>query len=194
MPEKTAASEARARKREALSEAAKDDAVERDLRRKLDNAQSVIRDKNVEIATLTRDISEKETEIAALRDRAESEASQAEADSEANAEDELLLPQDSDIKHPLRLIEFPRNFDQRLNVLPRPIVAAALVALGRMASGEPAAFADNKRLKACPSVTRSRFGHYRLLFRLHPSTIEVLDLIPRGDLERRVKVLATQYD
>lgn len=91
-------------------------------------------------------------------------------------------------------IEFPRNFDQRLNALPKPIGAAALVALGRMASGEPASFADNKRLKACPSVTRSRFGHYHLLFRLRPSTIEVLDLIPRGDLERRVKVLASQYD
>ena len=37
-------------------------------------------------------------------------------------------------------------------------------------------------------------NHYRLLFRLRPSTIEVLDLIPCGELERKVKVLATQYD
>jgi hypothetical protein len=51
------------------------------------------------------------------------------------------------------------------------------------------------RLKACPSVTRQRIGiDHRLLFRLLPDRIQVLDLIPRSDLERKVKILATQYD
>ena len=67
--------------------------------------------------------------------------------------------------------------------------------LARMAGGEPAAYVGAVRLRACPSVRRHRIGSdHRLLFRLLPDRIQVLDLIPRGDLERKVKVLATQYD
>jgi hypothetical protein len=179
---------------ERTAKAIKDDAVERELKRQLQNVQSDLRDRNQEVAALRRDVSAKETELAGMRGRPGSDAAQAEADSEATAEDDLLLSQDSDVHHRLRLIEFPRNFEQRLNAVPRNIGAAALAALGRIAGGEPAAFVDTKRLKACPSVTRLRLGHYRLLFRLRPSTIEVLDLIPRGELDRKVKVLGTQYD
>ena len=46
----------------------------------------------------------------------------------------------------------------------------------------------------CPSVRRHRITGHRLLFRLLPDRIQVLDLIPRGELERKIKVLAGQYD
>ncbi|HEY2382800.1 MAG TPA: addiction module protein [Terriglobia bacterium] len=46
-------------------------------------------------------------------------AKEAETDSDARAEEELLLPQESETHQPLRLIEFSRNFEQRLNVVPR---------------------------------------------------------------------------
>jgi len=64
-----------------------------------------------------------------------------------------------------------------------------------LAGGEPAAFVGAKRLKLCPSVTRQRVAKsYRLLFRLLPGRIQVLDLIPRNELERKVKILATQFN
>jgi hypothetical protein len=135
------------------------------------------------------------SELDALRKQSENAARDMPTDSDTRAEEELLLPQESDIHQPLRIIEFPRNFEQRLTAFPRNIARAALATLGRLAGGEPAAFVGAVRLKACPSVTRQRVGgDYRLLFRLLPDRIQVIDLIPRNELERRVRILASQYD
>jgi hypothetical protein len=61
--------------------------------------------------------------------------------------------------------------------------------LGRLAGGDPAAFNGAKRI-GLPTVVSQRIGiDYRLLFRLLPDRIEVIDLIPRQDLERRIKTL-----
>jgi hypothetical protein len=46
------------------------------------------------------------------------------------------------------------------------------------------------RLKACPDILRWRVGiGFRLLVRLLPDRVQVVDLIPRQDLERRIKTL-----
>ncbi len=77
---------------------------------------------------------------------------------------------------------------------PRHVARSAMTMLGRLASGEPAAFVGAVRLKACPSVMRHRIGiDWRLLFRLLPDRVDAVDLIPRQDLERRIKTLVTQY-
>ena len=76
---------------------------------------------------------------------------------------------------------------------PRHVARSAMTMLGRLASGEPAAFVGAVRLKACPSVMRHRIGiDWRLLFRLLPDRVDAVDLIPRQDLERRIKTLVTQ--
>ena len=55
----------------------------------------------------------------------------------------------------------------------------------------PAAFVGAVRLKSTPSVTRARIGSdFRSLFRLLPDRVQVVDLIPRQDLERRIKSLS----
>ena len=65
---------------------------------------------------------------------------------------------------------------------------------GRSCGGQSAAFVGALRLKACAGVMRHRTGlDWRLLFRRLPDRIEAVDLIPRQDLERRVKTLVTQY-
>jgi mRNA-degrading endonuclease RelE of RelBE toxin-antitoxin system len=62
--------------------------------------------------------------------------------------------------------------------------------IGRIAGGELAAFAGSKRLKTAPGIYRQRIsGDYRLLFRLHSDRLEILDLIHRRDLERKIKTL-----
>jgi len=49
---------------------------------------------------------------------------------------------------------------------------------------------DLKRLKSAPTVVRQRVGiDFRLLFRLLPDRIQVIDLIPRQDLERKIKTI-----
>ena len=62
--------------------------------------------------------------------------------------------------------------------------------LGGIAAGEPDAFIGVKRLRISPDVLRQRLGDYRLLFRLGPEQVEVIDLVPRQDFERRIKILA----
>jgi hypothetical protein len=62
--------------------------------------------------------------------------------------------------------------------------------IGRLAAGEPAAFVGALRLKVMPNVMRQRIGSdYRLLFRLHSDRLQVIDLINRKDLDRRLKTL-----
>lgn len=92
--------------------------------------------------------------------------------------------------HPVRLAEFPKNFLQTLSAFPRHVARAVVIMIGRLAAGEPAAFVGALRLKATPKVMRQRIGiHYRLLFRLWPERLEVIDLINRKDLDRRLKTL-----
>ena len=46
------------------------------------------------------------------------------------------------------------------------------------------------RRKACPAILRRRVGiDFRLLFRLLPDRLQVVDLIPRQDLERQIKTV-----
>ena len=62
--------------------------------------------------------------------------------------------------------------------------------LGRLAGGDPAAFVGAVRLRVCPAVMRHRIGiDWRLLFRILPDRIDAVDLIPRQDLERRIRTL-----
>lgn len=65
-----------------------------------------------------------------------------------------------------------------------------MVLPGRLAAGEAAAFAGVVRLKDCPATLRGRVGiDHRLLFRLLPDRVQVVDLINRRDLESRTKAL-----
>ncbi|HEV7405836.1 MAG TPA: hypothetical protein VGO11_23025 [Chthoniobacteraceae bacterium] len=60
----------------------------------------------------------------------------------------------------------------------------------RLAGGEPAAFAGVVHLRACVGMLRQRIGsEHRLLFRLLPDRVQVIDLINRRDLDRRIKSL-----
>jgi hypothetical protein len=77
-----------------------------------------------------------------------------------------------------------------LTALPPHVSRAAQVLLGRLAAGEPSAFVGIVALRARPDTLRLRVGHdHRLIFRLHPAALEVVDLINRRDLDRCVKGL-----
>ena len=89
----------------------------------------------------------------------------------------------------MRLAEYPKGFYKRFHI------SATRRASGghhdwSAGGGEPAAFVGALRLKATPKVMRQRIGiNYRLLFRLWPERLEVIDLINRKDLDRRIKTL-----
>ena len=166
--------------------------VTRTLRRKIGTLANNLKEIHNERNAFRRKYEEAQEQIGELNQQTPAVPDRSSADMKDSAEDELLLPQDSADTQPFRLIDFPRNFDQRLREVPRQVARTTMTMLGRLAAGEPAAFVGAVRLKACPTVTRLRMGiDWRLLFRLLPDRIEVVDLIPRQDLERRIKTLSS---
>jgi hypothetical protein len=152
--------------------------------------KSALKERHNERNELRRELQKAQTDLELLRQKTAPPAARSDSREEGDYEEDLLLPQESDGNQPMRVIEFPRNFGQTLSSMPRHVARGALSMLGRLAGGEPAAFVGAVRLKACPSITRQRIGiDHRLLFRLLPDRVQVVDLIPRQDLERRIKTL-----
>lgn len=160
----------------------------RDLREKVATLKSALKDHHQERDTLRRDLSKTLTDLEALREVKSSAPPNPQPPTDP--EDRHLLPGDVDGNQPPRLIEFPKKFHHTLTRHPRHIARGALVLLGRLAAGEPDAFIGVVRLKQRPDTLRARIGiDHRLLFRLDSETLHVVDLIPRQDLERRIKTL-----
>jgi hypothetical protein len=106
-------------------------------------------------------------------------------------EESLLLPPEPVSNQPVRMLEFPKKFDEILHSVPRHIARNTMVTLGQIAGGEPAGFVGARRLNVCEDITRQRIGSdYRLLFRLLPDRVQVVTLINRRDLDRTIKSLA----
>jgi mRNA-degrading endonuclease RelE of RelBE toxin-antitoxin system len=165
-----------------------DEAALSALRRKVDELKSALNERHTERNTLRRELEKAYTDLETLRLNAAPVNGKEE--SEANAREEaLLLPEEHPTgNQPVRLIDFPRDFADALRRVPPSVARTTLSALGRIASGEAAAFIGSIRLKDCHGVMRRRIGEYRLLYRLSPERVQVIDLIPRCDLERRIKM------
>ncbi len=159
------------------------------LREKLKTFKASITEGNKERAAYRRKLGEAFADVEALR-TGQAAAATAPVAIAVDAEDALLLSGDIDGNQPPRPIEFPRRFHDTLQHLPRQIGRAALTLIGRIAAGDPAALAGAIRLKAAPDVMRVRVGQdHRMLFRLLPHSVELVDLINRRDLERRIESL-----
>jgi len=172
----------------AAAQPALEAAALKELRRKVEELKSELSERHGERNRLRRELQKAHDNLESLRQTAP--AAPAEEAEATRREDELLLPQSAPEVHPVRLAEHPRHFLQTLEGLPRPVARAAVIMIGRLAAGEPAAFVGALRLKATPNVMRQRIGiNYRLLFRLWPGRLEVIDLINRKDLDRRIKTL-----
>ena len=165
-----------------------DEPALKELRRKVDGLKSALKERHHERNDLRRDLHQVLTRLETLQQNA---AAVVPAEAEApDREDESLLPQDAVEVHPVRLIEFPKGFQAALAAFPRHVARAAMIMIGRLAAGEPAAFVGALRLKQVPNVMRQRIGSdYRLFFRLHADHLQVIDLINRKDFDRRLKTL-----
>jgi hypothetical protein len=162
-----------------------DESVVKELRQKVDSLKGELNNQHTERNELRRALQEAKEELEQTRKQTPTRESDVQLD-----EGDMLLPQEPTSNHPVRLIQFPRKFSESLSAIPRHIARSTMSTLGRIAAGEPAAFVGAVRLKACPDVTRQRIGSdYRLLFKLHPETVEIMDIINRRDLEKIIKSL-----
>ena len=162
-----------------------------ELRHKMEGLKAALKQRHNERNELRRELHKAHADMEALRQQsAPHEHGDSHPQDAADSEDELLLSPEPATHQPVRIIEFPKRFQEGLASLPRAVARGALTMLGRLAAGEPAAFVGVVRLKACPGVLRQRIGSdFRLLFRLLPDRVSVVDLVPRQDLVRRIKTL-----
>jgi hypothetical protein len=159
----------------------------KEMREKVEHLKTLLKHTHNERNQLRRELREAHEENQSLRKQAPATKQET---SETEREEDLRLPQEMEANHPIRIIEFPDGFQSRLASLPRSVARGTIAMAGRLAAGEPAAFVGAVRLKAIPSITRQRIGiDFRLLFRLLPDRLQIVDLIPRQDLERKIKTL-----
>ncbi len=180
----------RKEKRAAAESAAQPTAEEKkeaaDLRTRVDELKSTLKATHIERNEFRRDLEQAQSELEQLR-AAQPKSGEPEG---AGDEESLLLPPEPAISQPVRLLEFPKKFEEVLHAVPKHIARNTMVTLGQIAGGEGSAFAGAVRLKACPDITRQRIGSdYRLLFRLLPDRVQVVALINRRDLDRTIKSL-----
>jgi hypothetical protein len=164
-----------------------DELAIRALRERLESVKSLLKARHNERNQLRRELKSAREQI---EDLSAKSASPSNPKHEEEAEEFFFEAGDMDVRQPVRLPEFPRNFEDTVAAAPPRIRRATMHMAGRLAGGDASAFAGIKRLKAWPDVYRQRVGKdYRMLFRLHPESLEILDLIHRRDLERRIKAM-----
>jgi predicted nucleic acid-binding Zn-ribbon protein len=161
-----------------------------ELRGKVDTLKNELKERHNERNELRRELQKAQTDLEMLRMKSGNFFDEEREKAARDAEEAQLLPEETLGQQPVRLIEFPKKFEERLASFPRHVARNAMKTIGEIASGEPAALVGVVRLKACPSISRQRIGiDVRLLFKLLPDRVLVVDLINRKDLERRIKSL-----
>ena len=168
-----------------------DEPALRELRHKVAGLKAMLNERHSERNELRRNLQKANAELDLLHQNAPVPVPNAPAERDgAGDEEDLFLPGESFIHQPVRLIEFPKHFHAGLISLPKAVARGTLTLLGRLAAGEPAAFVGVVRIKALPGIYRQRIGsEFRLLFRLLPDRVQVVDLVPRQDLVRRIKTM-----
>ncbi len=164
-----------------------DEAAVHELRRRVASLKEELKERHTERNQLRRELNSALQHLEELRQK---ETAAAETEGAERIEESLLDEPEPMGIQPVRIPEFSQKFLESLEDLPLTAVRHAMSLIGRLAAGDSGAFVGIKRLKANREIVRQRASDYRLLFRLHPKTIELLALIPRRDLERKIKSLA----
>jgi hypothetical protein len=156
-------------------------------RGELRSLRDVLKERHSERNELRRELEQAREQLDALHVESPTPAAP-----EESVDREPLLLESEDLGHqPVRLPASSKRFVEHFSNLPRPVARSVMLLVGRLAAGEPSAFAGVKRLRALPEVYRQRVaGDYRLLFRLRPDALELVDLVNRRDLDRCIKSLS----
>lgn len=165
------------------------DPVVRELRQRLGRLKEDLKQRHAERNQLKRQLDQTRREmeaLAAVQDASE----QQDKRSIDPAEAELYLPEETLEAMPVRLPFFRDGFEKALKAVPLRVAQAAVRLIGGLAAGDRRAFRGSRRLKAHRDVHRQRVsGDYRLLYKVSADAVEVVDLINRQDLVRRLKSL-----
>lgn len=161
---------------------ARDEEAVRDLRERVERLKNELKDRHRERNALRKELDQ-------TRDRvAELEAAPHEDEEDEAAEDEDDGPPlDASVAARLRIPAFPEGFGDRLRTVPEATARAAMMRVGELCAGFDTAFREVRPLRGFEGTWRVKIGRsYRLLFRPLDDTLEVIDLLHRQDLEKRL--------
>jgi hypothetical protein len=157
-----------------------DDRAVRELRDRVEQLKDELKDRHRERNALRRELEETRAEMAELQEAPDEEPE----DEENEDEDEGL---DATVAARVRVPHFPEDFEQVLRKVPEATARAAMARVGELCAGYDTAFREVRPLRGLQGVWRVKVGRsYRLLFRPHEDTLEVLELLHRQDLEKRL--------
>ena len=160
----------------------------RDLRGKVGQLKSLLKERGEERATLRRELEKLHEHVEILKSEKEANGT----DASLPEMEEAGEPLEVSGQQPVRLIAFPKKFLETLAAFPQPVGRTAMQRLGRIASGEPTAFMDLVKIYDGEDLLRLRVaGDYRLLLQLFPERVQVVDVVNRKDLQRRLRTLRT---
>lgn len=156
----------------------------------------LVRDLRTKVAALVDELKLRTAERAELRSevaRAEEALELAATQPQAPAIQAPDEPQDTGPggPHPVRIPVVPDTVAATLETLPDPVRRQALELLGRLAAGREDAFRGSRPLRGRSWLWRQRVGRsYRMFFTLADDRLEVVDVIHRQDLEKRIRELS----
>jgi hypothetical protein len=159
----------------------------RELRRKLEELQALIRERNEERSELRRQLS---AATESKSDAAAPEPPPRGREPEADDDDAEDLPDEAAARAVL-IPQFTEAAAAAFEDVPRNVAAVAMRTIGALAAGEPAAWRGVKQAKdMARQVLMARVGiHHRLLFRADDGVLDVLDLVTRESLMTTLKRL-----
>lgn len=190
--EKTAAVEAELERnrnqleqmRKSASTATSDGRTELDLRRRYNELKEHLSRLHEENSLHRKSAENFEAEIADLKTQL-SETAQEEPHDEDR--EEALLGEAVTGKQPLRIPVFPDGFLAYLDSFPIHIRKELLRLIGAMAAADDSAWRGTCPLKKRPDYHRQKVKkRYRVILRLEPAQLRVIDLVHRSEFERRI--------
>ena len=143
------------------------------------------------IRTLKSELKERHAERNALRRALATERSQA-RETPGVSETQPSTP---DTESPvsdgrLRIPVFGDLFRDAMVQVPQAVARSAVEKAAQIAAGRAGAFIETRRLRGQHGLWRAKVGRsYRMLFRLTDNTVDVLDLVHRQDLDKRLRQL-----
>ncbi|MEZ4236031.1 MAG: hypothetical protein R3F59_07695 [Myxococcota bacterium] len=162
---------------------APDDGAVRAMRERLESLKEELKERHRERNALRRELDGARAQMAELERQHDDAAAAPDEEEDDDEVDDL----DVSVAARIRVPVLPDGFGDRLKVVPEATARAALVRIGELCAGFDTAFREVRPLRGFEGTWRVKIGRsYRLLFRPTDHELEVVDLLHRQDLEKRL--------
>jgi hypothetical protein len=158
----------------------------RELRERVEKLKTDLKERHSERNALKRELEDTRERMAQLESQPATDAD-GEGTADESDDDDEGPPLDAKVASRLRIPVFSEDFAEKLKLVPDATARAALMRIGELCAGFDVAYREVRPLRGFEGTWRVKVGRsYRLLFRPENDRLEVLDLLHRQDLEKRL--------